>query len=157
MFSLIGLSMDKKAISHKKRHANALLIIGDIQTTLVRQKSKAALYLQLRTTYQQLISTKILLGGSLTPLPNAQLQFTVQKSITVRDISLTSLLNILHNCMMFYLWLSVVLICWWLLHRCSCSRQHLLHWYLYTCIWQRKRYNWLTIHLWSNDRGAASL
>ncbi|KAH0709455.1 hypothetical protein KY284_010882 [Solanum tuberosum] len=68
--------MDRSCIINNRRHSIYKQLSSD---------KKEALLLQRRTRYQQL-SNKNLLGGSHTPLPNVQLQFTGQKGVTIRDI-----------------------------------------------------------------------
>ncbi|KAG5574660.1 hypothetical protein H5410_054794 [Solanum commersonii] len=90
------MSMDKKVIppvssSQEKARQDSTdraCIINNRRRSIYKQLSldkKEALLLQRRTRYRQL-SNKNLLGGSPTPLPNVQLQFTGQKSVAIRDI-----------------------------------------------------------------------
>ncbi|KAH0681853.1 hypothetical protein KY289_019605 [Solanum tuberosum] len=90
------MSMDKKDIppasfSPEKARQYSMdraCIINNRRRSIYKQLSsdkKEALLLQRRTRYRQL-SNKNLLGGSPTPLPNVQLQFTGQKGVAIRDI-----------------------------------------------------------------------
>ncbi|KAL3368406.1 hypothetical protein AABB24_009320 [Solanum stoloniferum] len=94
--SILSVSMDKKVIpppssSQEKAcqySTDRASIINNRRRSIYKQLSsdkKEALLLQRRTRYQQL-RNKNLLGGSPTPLPTVQLQFTGQKGLAITDI-----------------------------------------------------------------------
>ncbi|KAL3368402.1 hypothetical protein AABB24_009320 [Solanum stoloniferum] len=78
-------SSQEKACQYSTDRAS---IINNRRRSIYKQLSsdkKEALLLQRRTRYQQL-RNKNLLGGSPTPLPTVQLQFTGQKGLAITDI-----------------------------------------------------------------------